>query len=77
MTQGMDLPLRYRTPDAWGPAVLKEPLALLSDYLVRPFMQTFQWCDAMERRWTNLLAGRTARTDDPLQHAGGVVDDLQ
>ena len=50
---------------------------LLADYLVRPFVKTFQWCDAMERRWTNLLAGRPARDADPLQAAGGVVDDLQ
>ena len=50
---------------------------LLADYLVRPFMKTFQWCDAMERRWTNLLAGRSAPDADPLQAAGGVVDDLQ
>jgi tRNA 2-(methylsulfanyl)-N6-isopentenyladenosine37 hydroxylase len=27
----MDLPLRYRTPPAWAPQVLQDPLALLSD----------------------------------------------
>lgn len=50
---------------------------LLSDYLVRPFVKTFQWCDAMERRWTNLLAGQPQGDADPLRAAGGVVDDLQ
>ena len=28
----MDLPLRYKTPDAWGPLVLAHPLELLSDH---------------------------------------------
>jgi NADH:ubiquinone oxidoreductase subunit 5 (subunit L)/multisubunit Na+/H+ antiporter MnhA subunit len=31
--------------------------ALLLDYVARPVVGVFQWCDAMERRWTNFLSG--------------------
>jgi NAD(P)H-quinone oxidoreductase subunit 5 len=31
--------------------------AILDEYIVRPFVALFRWCDAMERRWTKLLAG--------------------
>ena len=27
-----DLPLRYATPDDWGPQVMRDPLALLNDH---------------------------------------------
>lgn len=36
--------------------------ALLDDYLVRPFLAVFRWCDAMERRWTDLLCGNLRRS---------------
>lgn len=31
--------------------------ALLDAYVVRPCLLLFRWCDAMERRWTDFLAG--------------------
>lgn len=31
--------------------------ALLTDYVVRPFLALFRWCDRLERRWTNYLSG--------------------
>jgi NAD(P)H-quinone oxidoreductase subunit 5 len=33
---------------------------LLTDYVVLPFLRVFQWCDALERRWTALLSERQA-----------------
>ncbi len=31
--------------------------AVLTDFIVTPFLVTFRWCDRMERRWTRFLAG--------------------
>jgi len=61
----MNLPLRYRTPDAWGHQVLKEPLALLSDHA---YLERKAASNALEllnrwpepeypREWTTALAG--------------------
>ncbi len=38
--------------------------AVLNEYVVRPFFALFSWCDAMERRWTDLLVGTTSRESD-------------
>jgi NAD(P)H-quinone oxidoreductase subunit 5 len=38
--------------------------ALLSDYIVAPFVRFFRWCDGLERRWTDLLSGRSSREQD-------------
>jgi NAD(P)H-quinone oxidoreductase subunit 5 len=35
--------------------------AALDRFVVRPFLHVFRWCDRMERRWTDLLAGRESR----------------
>ena len=34
--------------------------ALINQYIVRPFLATFRWCDRMERRWTGVLRGASA-----------------
>src|SRR5262249_46578320 len=45
--------------------------ALLNDYVVVPFVRVFRWCDAMERRWTDFLAGRASRESDTVRpHSG-------
>jgi NADH-quinone oxidoreductase subunit L len=44
--------------------------------VVRPFVRTFRWCDALERRWTDLLAGTRSRESDRLELSGGVADEL-
>lgn len=31
--------------------------AMLTDFIVSPFLMVFRWCDRMERRWTHYLAG--------------------
>jgi NAD(P)H-quinone oxidoreductase subunit 5 len=41
--------------------------AILNDYIVRPFVSTFRWCDAMERRWTDLLSGGESRESDEVK----------
>jgi NAD(P)H-quinone oxidoreductase subunit 5 len=38
--------------------------ALLTDYVVRPFVSVFRWCDALERRWTDALARTESRESD-------------
>jgi NAD(P)H-quinone oxidoreductase subunit 5 len=50
---------------------------LLADYLVSPFTHSFRWCDRMERRWTNFLAGRPSPDVDSPAHAGAVAEELQ
>jgi NADH-quinone oxidoreductase subunit L len=50
-------------PDHWRPWLYRLALergyldAWLTDYLVRPFMHCFQWCDSLEHRWRDFLAG--------------------
>lgn len=36
----------------------------LDRFVVRPFAAAFGWCDRMERRWTDLLAGTGSRESD-------------
>ncbi len=38
--------------------------ALLADYVVRPVIRVFRWCDAMERKWTDFLSGERSRESD-------------
>lgn len=49
---------------------------VLGDFIVRPVLRCFRWCDRMERRWTDFLAGAPAVADD-LKHGGAVADELQ
>ena len=41
--------------------------AMLKEYIVRPFVVVFRWCDGMERSWTNLLSGGASRESDELK----------
>jgi NADH-quinone oxidoreductase subunit L len=50
--------------------------AVLHDYLVRPLLAVFAGCDALERRWTNFLAGRPSRESDELSPVAGSLEDL-
>jgi len=42
---------------------------LLFDVMLRPFKRLFQWCDAMERKWTDLLSGGMSRESDEVTPA--------
>jgi NAD(P)H-quinone oxidoreductase subunit 5 len=37
---------------------------LLAEWVVAPVAAGFRWCDRMERRWTDFLAGRSSRESD-------------
>lgn len=49
---------------------------MLTDYVVRPFLACFAWCDAMERRWTGWLGGKRERDADRVRVPGDVADEL-
>jgi NADH-quinone oxidoreductase subunit L len=38
--------------------------SILRDYVAYPFVRTFRWCDSLERRWTDFLAGGASRESD-------------
>ena len=50
--------------------------AMLDHFVVRPFVRVFQWCDRLERRWTDLLSGGPSRDLERPPTAGGGLDDL-
>jgi NADH-quinone oxidoreductase subunit L len=52
--------------------------AMIDEYIARPFVLLFRWCDALERRWTDLLSGTQSRESDrvPAAAAPPVGDDL-
>jgi NAD(P)H-quinone oxidoreductase subunit 5 len=37
----------------------------LNEYVARPFMHLFRFCDRLERSWTDLLSGRPSRDPQP------------
>jgi NAD(P)H-quinone oxidoreductase subunit 5 len=50
--------------------------SLLNEYVARPFVTLFRWCDAMERRWTDLLSQSRSRESDrvaPAAHTEEVL----
>jgi NAD(P)H-quinone oxidoreductase subunit 5 len=64
---GTDLPHNSDFPDRWLPARIRLGLyrfslergyldATIDEYIVRPFVRTFRWCDRMERKWTDFLS---------------------
>jgi NAD(P)H-quinone oxidoreductase subunit 5 len=50
--------------------------AILNDYLARPVLRLLTACDALERRWTDLLSGRQSRESDGLSPSAGSLEDL-
>jgi NADH-quinone oxidoreductase subunit L len=50
--------------------------ALLTTFIVTPFVRLFQWCDGLERRWTNFLAGRASRESDEVKPSSGQMEEL-
>lgn len=49
---------------------------LLLEYLVTPFLRVFRFCDRLERRWTDLLAGLPSRESDVVKPYTGTIEDL-
>ncbi|MCI0455994.1 MAG: hypothetical protein L0Z62_03315 [Gemmataceae bacterium] len=50
--------------------------ALLTTYLVAPFLRLFRWCDGLERRWTDFLSGRASRESDLVPPSSGWTEEL-
>lgn len=50
--------------------------AVLNEYIARPFLRIFRWCDAMERRWTDRLSGEESRESDEVKPHLTSVEDL-
>jgi NAD(P)H-quinone oxidoreductase subunit 5 len=50
--------------------------ALLSTYVVAPFARLFRWCDTLERRWADFLAGSPSRESDRVKPYTGAMEDL-
>jgi NAD(P)H-quinone oxidoreductase subunit 5 len=50
--------------------------ALLRDYVALPFVRVFQWFDALERQWTDFLAGGRSRESDDHKPQFGTLEDL-
>jgi hypothetical protein len=40
----------------------------LDDYIARPFVTVFEWCAAVERKWTEFLSGDAT----PIDHSAPV-----
>ncbi len=50
--------------------------AWLTDYLAEPVLRGFRRCDELERRWTDLLAGRPSRESDSIKPSAGSLEEL-
>jgi NADH-quinone oxidoreductase subunit L len=48
----------------------------LIQYVVAPFARAFRWCDALERRWTDFLAGRASRESDQVKSRFGAIEEF-
>jgi NADH-quinone oxidoreductase subunit L len=51
---------------------------MIDEFITRPFVRVFRWCDALERRWTDFLSGTQSRESDrvPPAAAAPLGDDL-
>jgi NADH-quinone oxidoreductase subunit L len=50
--------------------------ALLTRCVVTPFVTLFRWCDGLERRWTDFLAGGASRESDKVRTSSGQMEKL-
>jgi NAD(P)H-quinone oxidoreductase subunit 5 len=50
--------------------------ALLSDYIVQPFLYLFRTCDGWERRWTDYLSGGPSRESDEAKSSPATLEEL-
>jgi NADH-quinone oxidoreductase subunit L len=51
---------------------------MIDEFIMRPFVRAFRWCDALERRWTDFLSGTQSRESDRVPPAAATTagDDL-
>ena len=50
--------------------------AMLSEWVVGPYVRLFRWCDALERRWTDFLSGGASRESDKVHLKFGAIEEL-
>ncbi len=50
--------------------------SFLVAYFVAPFVRAFRWCDALERRWTDFLAGGASRESDLVKPHFGTIEEF-
>ncbi len=50
--------------------------SFLRDYVAFPFVRAFRWCDTLERRWTDFLAGGESRESDQVKPHFGMIEEL-
>jgi NAD(P)H-quinone oxidoreductase subunit 5 len=50
--------------------------AMLLEFIVSPFVRGLRWCDALERRWTDFLAGEASRESDQVRPRFGTIEEL-
>jgi NADH-quinone oxidoreductase subunit L len=48
----------------------------LLQYVVAPFTRAFRRCDALERRWTDFLAGEASRESDQVKPRFGTIEEF-
>ena len=48
----------------------------LMQYIVAPFGRALRWCDALERRWTDFLAGEASRESDQVKPRFGTIEEF-
>ena len=49
---------------------------MIDNWVVIPFVRVFQWCDAMERRWTDFLSGGKSRESDEVDASTGTLEEF-
>jgi NAD(P)H-quinone oxidoreductase subunit 5 len=47
----------------------------LDRLIVEPFARVFRWCDAAERRWTDLLSGGRSRESDVVTAVAETIEE--
>ena len=50
--------------------------AFLTNYVVVPFVRTFQWFDKLDRRWARFLAGKVTSESKPVKPTFGRIEEL-
>jgi NAD(P)H-quinone oxidoreductase subunit 5 len=50
--------------------------AFLIESIVSPFVRALRRCDALERRWTDFLAGEASRESDRVKPHAGNLDEF-
>jgi NAD(P)H-quinone oxidoreductase subunit 5 len=49
---------------------------ILTEFVVRPFVRAFRWCDRLERRWTDFLSGGESRESDQVKPHFGTIEEF-